>query len=420
MFTLIVRLVMVLSATGFFAEAIVCQEVRSFDISRTLNHQIGHYSFNGIGRLETSISQTIANSNALFFENETIQLELELVDSQRSAYASAVNAWHNSWEETVNEIQRVNRVEKRSREFNLEMLSENDRNAMASLNDVLLPHQINIVNELQFRCLFRTHGMNALLKNDQLCEVLALSDNERSLIKNKTRELRTKVSRQVKVAIEDVIKMLIEPIQDSDRAQFLKRWEHLFSADSFLSLEELIVFLDSQSYEWMQDDSEPLQKLLNRPSYETGPAGDLHPVDGPKYRNVELNIFREFWKHPDFKEYLDLSESNELQLSKFVQDSYRSSQLLLNLSIAGNGDKNIPFKVRQEKAYAESDEIEQASIANIRRVLGMEGWDRVGQFADRINIASAGLVYDLIDGEFAETLELSEIERKKILVVWDS
>jgi len=130
------------------------QQVDTFAIARGVNHQTGLYSFDGNGRLITGVMQTSANTNALFFEDEVIQLEIELVDDQKAKFKSILKAWQSSWRETMKQIQVDYKKLALSKEQIQERIAENDNASISKIREVLLPHQLAIINELQLRCLF--------------------------------------------------------------------------------------------------------------------------------------------------------------------------------------------------------------------------------------------------------------------------
>ncbi len=90
---------------GHFADHLVAQEFDSFALARGLLHyQRGYYWFDGYGRLRTSLRNSIANTNGKFFEDVTIQKEIELVEHQRAEYNSVIANWHKSFDDTINDI----------------------------------------------------------------------------------------------------------------------------------------------------------------------------------------------------------------------------------------------------------------------------------------------------------------------------
>jgi len=86
----------------------------------------------------------------------------------------------------------------------------------------------------------------------------------------------------------------------------------------------------------------------------------------------------------------------------------------LRESIVGQESSNEPFEIRQQRANEKAESIEQKSVADLKELLGKNRWELVETFADRINIASAGPVYDLVEGELSEELKLTP-EQKDLL-----
>ena len=391
--------------------SVFSQQVDTFAIARGVNHQTGSYSFDGNGRLKTGLMQTIANTNALFFEDEVIQLEIELVDDQKTKFKSILKTWQSSWQETIEKIARDYKKSPISREEVQERIAENDEASISKIREVLLPHQLAIINELQLRCLFRTQGMNVILKSGELQKLLNLSESESAKILKAAKSMRKQVSDMAIVVRAKTLKLLLESLSADEAIAFSDKWRHLFEDKHQCSLEELIVFLDPVRYAWINEEKEPITKLIGRPNFETGAAGNLITKPGNKYSNVELNVFRSFWKNKTFANWIGLSEDEKNDVQEIVKASYQSSQILINENIVGQESSNEPFEVRNKRAKKRANAMDAKSVREIKELLGDEGWDRVETFATRINIASAGPVYDLVEGELSEFLKFTSAQK---------
>jgi len=251
------------------------QQVDRFAIARKSNHQSGFYSFDGNGRLKTSLMQTIANTNVLFFEDEVIQLEIELIDDQKVKFKSILKKWQDDWEATIKKIQTDSREGQLTREEVQDRIAETDELWLAKVRDVLMPHQLAIINELQLRCLFRTQGMTTILKSGELKELLDLSESDCSKILKAAKGTRVQVSKKSLEVRAKTLKILLDSLSKDDAEAFAKKWRHLLEDERRCSLEELIIFLDPQRYQWIATNQEPIEKLVGRPNFETGAAGNL-------------------------------------------------------------------------------------------------------------------------------------------------
>ena len=390
------------------------KQVDTFAIARGVNHQTGFYSYNGNGRLTTGSMQTVANTNALFFKDEVIQLEIELVDDQKAKFKSILKTWQSSWQETMEKIRTDYMKSPLSQEEVQRRIAENDEASIAKIREVLLPHQVAIVNELQLRCLFRTHGMNVILKSGELQKLLELSEPEVAKILKAAKSTRAQV---VKKSIEvraKALVVLLESLSKEEVVAVSEKWRHLFEDQNRCSLEELIVFLDPERYAWIKEETDAIEKLVGRPNFETGAAGNLVTKPGNKYSNVELKVFRSFWKNKEFANWLGLSDDQKVDVQRIVEASYQSSQILINESVVGQESSNEPFEVRNKRAKEKAKAMDVKSVADIKELLGDGGWDRVETFAERINIASAGPVYDLLEGGLSESLKFTPAKKARL------
>lgn len=379
------------------------RQVDTFSIARSVNHQAGYYSFDGEGRLKTAISQTIANTNAMFFKDEVIQLEIELVDDQEAKLNSILSAWQASWEETIKGIQRDHKKAPLSRDQVRERIANNDEVSLAKIRKLLLPHQVAIINELQLRCLFRTQGLRTILDSPEFHKSLELSDADRDKLLKTARSTTQKTLQQSIEVRAKALAVLLESLSDDERQMLAEKWKHLFDDEHRCSLEELIVFLDAERYAWIDEDSDALEKLVGRPNFETGAAGNLITKPGNKYSNEKLSVFRSFWKNKEFADWVGLSADEQTQVQSLVKASYPSSSQILEMA-------NEPTREGQKSNAEKFERMESESMAAIMEVLG-DRWTRVETFAERINLASAGPVYDLIEGELSERMKFSPAKK---------
>ena len=140
-------------------------ELDSFAASRRLDGYVGNYQFNGAGRLSGGFTNGILTTNAQFFDDEAVRAEIELVESQRQRYDAIVSQWHASCKDTIKQLQQGRFKKRGSSKSFATVMAENDEKSLAKLREVLLPSQLAIIRELQFRCLFRTRGIAKLLEN---------------------------------------------------------------------------------------------------------------------------------------------------------------------------------------------------------------------------------------------------------------
>ena len=402
--------ILVLIEGTTFSQQAFPEQVDTFAIARSVNHQAGHYSFDGSGRLNTGSMQTIAPTNALFFGDEIIQLEIELVDEQKAKFNSIVKKWQTSWEKTIREIQADYKKSPLSQEEVKSRIAENDETSLSKIRKVLLPHQLAIINELQLRCLLRTQGIKTILESPEFHELLNLKKPERDKILSTAKSLRQKVLQKSIEVRKKTLAILFEPLSKDEVRTVAEKWKHLFEDKNQCSLEELIIFLDPERYAWINEKSEPIKKLIGRPNFETGAAGNLVSKPGGKYPNEELQVFRSFWviRHQsineDFVRWVGLTEDEKLDVQELIKASYPSSQFILEMG-------NETTKTGQKVASDKMESMQLESITAIKELLGDERWGRVETFAERINLASAGPVYDLIEGELSKRLKFSRAKK---------
>ncbi|MDB4766166.1 hypothetical protein OAG71_00615 [bacterium] len=384
-------------------------EADSFAAARRLGHHEGSYSFNGAGRLNGGFSQTGPHSNAQFFDDKAIRAEIELVDFQRQKYNAVVSQWQASWEDAMKQIQQGRFKKRGSRGSIATMLADNDEKSLAKLREVLLPHQLAIIRELQFRCLFRTQGIAKLLENDQLRKVLELSNAERKKLETVSRKLRAPIKEKSIKAAADSVKTFLRPLTPQQQEKFVERWSSLFAGPRPVTVEELLIKLDPTSYTWIEKEGTSIERMVSRPQYSTGAAGQLVSRRPTEFINPELGIFRELWANREFKNGLELSEDDRARIDELIENSYGPHGIPMKVAVQQPGapEGTGISQARLEELKAEYDEFEQPALADIKRILGPSRWDGIEAFVEKINLASAGPLYDLLAGPLQEEWRLT-------------
>ncbi len=356
------------------------QEIEAQAISRLVHRRSGRYQFNGMGRLYTSTGQsTSITFNADFLDDDVVQKEIELVDNQRADFARVVSKWKKAYVELEETLYGKDgiwpTVEEGRRRW-----KEVDDNAMAELQKVLLPHQFDALNELQFRCLVKNHGLIRLARIKEVNEILGLSENEIRRMSATIPVLRKEIARQGNEAATESLRIFLEPLSEEEKKAFAKKWSRLFELQN-CNIEELMIFLDESRYGWFLKEEDSLEKLANRPVYESGVAANLVPVEPPRYGKPELELFLKFWQVEEFKEWLVLDGPQQQLINDLVQRKQDSIHTLLTLTPPmANSDRpadSEPFEVRKKRVYAAHEQVLAECERDLKKVLGPNGWEGV-------------------------------------------
>ena len=285
-----------------------------------------------------------------------------------------------------------------------------DEESIKEFEDILLPHQIERLSELHFRCLVRSHGLRRLLGNDQVRQFLKISEADVQQIAKASRKMRSVAAKSAKKAYVDSLEMFFSSFRTSDLEIVLQSWGSLEKSPN-ASLEHLIVLFDFSVASWVLEGKEG-KKFLDRPEFSSGAAGDLQVEPKRKIPQSELNLFRDLWVHEEFKESLQLSEEKHLLVVDLVNKSFESSQIMLNVNLEKSAE---PFKARNERAKEKADKIDEKSIRDIKQAIGSDRWERIGNFTDAMAWRCSGPVMDALYGPLSKKLKLSEKEEKVIL-----
>jgi len=126
--------------------------------------------------------------------------------------------------------------------------------------------------------------MNVILKRGELQKLLNLSESESGKILKSAKSTRQQVIEQSIVVRAKTLKLLLESLSEDEVITFSEKWKHLFENKHQCSLEELIIFLDPERYTWINEKTEPIEKLVGRPTFEAGAAGNLVTKPGHNIR----------------------------------------------------------------------------------------------------------------------------------------
>lgn len=390
---------MVCLLVAFFSQA-NAQDMDSFALARSRFFQAGYYHFNGQGRLQVGFIQSNQNTNAVFFDDEAIRKEIELVQTQKAPYDSVIKQWNKDFEQLQKKIADGFRDKSLTAEDIPQLRTQCDQRAINKLRDILLPHQFAVVDEIQYRSLFRTHGLNFLLASEKLCEQLSIDENESNALKSQYKQsIRTITSETQKIKNEIIVDIL-QPLTEPQQAEFFKKWEHLAPDSTHTSVEELLAYLDPDLIKWANRTQPPLKKLLSRPNYQTGPAGNLILQEQSKYFDEDLTIITMFFGRPYSFDIPGISDEDVKVVKRLLMKPYQM--------VESDG------KTAQASPNNIDDEELKQAVVEIKQYLGKDGWKNVEKHANLINIKSAGPIFDLTEGDLCELLGLTDRQIERI------
>ena len=376
------------------------QEVDSFELVRSRFFQAGHYQFDGQGRLQVGYIQSVGNTNAIFFDDKSIRKEIELVKTQQAPYESAIKQWNKDFEKLQKKIADGVRNKSLTVEEIPKLRTECDDRAIRKLRDVLLPHQFAIVDEIHFRSLFRTHGLSFLLASEKLCKKLSISKDESRKLKSQYKQaIRSMGEDSLKIRDEIVAKIL-EPLTEPQRDTFFEKWDHLASKHRNSNVEELLVYMDPDLAKWANREQPPLKKLLSRPVFKSGPAGNLILQEQAKHFSEDLSVIVMFFGRGYTVNVAGISDEDAKVIREILQKPYQKPDADGKTVFAAPGGV--------------SKESLKQCVVNIKDYLGEEGWANVERHATLINRKSAGPFYDLTEGDLSELLGLSDQQIDRI------
>ena len=138
--------------------------------------------------------------------------------------------------------------------------------------------------------------------------MLELSNAERKKLETIFIELRAPIKEKAIEAAADSVKTFLKPLTPRQQEKFVERWSSLFAGKRPVTVEEMLIKLDPNSYTWMENNGTSIERMISRPVYRTGVAGQLVSHRSGEWTNPELGIFRELWANGEFKKLAKIVE----------------------------------------------------------------------------------------------------------------
>lgn len=157
------------------------------------------------------------NSKLQLLGNSTVQEELGLVEDQKEGLRDIESMTRDIMREVFSGMrEKFANLSREERDEMMEELrgqiSEKMKDVTEKLDDVLLPHQMERLDQLAMQNLIRQRGVAGAASSDELKELLGLSSEEAEKLKEKEEEVKKELDEKIKElrkkAQDDILSVL--------------------------------------------------------------------------------------------------------------------------------------------------------------------------------------------------------------------
>ena len=136
---------------------------------------------------------------AELLRSDEVRKELELVDEQIEKLEKLGEEMRNEMREMFSGMRDLSQEERQAKFTELrETMRKKGEELSEKVDQVLLPHQRDRLNQIRLQSQLRRSGTSGALTNDRISETLGLSDEQKA----KLREVQEKVDRELREKIE--------------------------------------------------------------------------------------------------------------------------------------------------------------------------------------------------------------------------
>jgi len=166
-------------------------------------------------------SARAGTSSISLLDDSKVAEELELDDEQVEALAELKNAMKNVYRETFGGMRDRFRGPDVDREAIMQEIGEQIKTKMktvdAQLSEVLLPHQMSRLSELNYQMQAKRGGTEGLLDNSKIKEELGITDDQLEEVSKKSDEVKKKLEEKIiqlrKDAQDEILSVLTKEQQ---------------------------------------------------------------------------------------------------------------------------------------------------------------------------------------------------------------
>jgi len=177
----------------------------------------------------------MGNSSMSLLGDSKVAEELELDEEQVDALDELQGDMRDVFRETFGGMRERFRDPAVDREELMKEIREAIEKKMTAvderLEEVLLPHQMSRLSELNYQKQAQRNGTQGLLGNDKVKEELGLTDDQIEKVKEKAEEVKAKLEKRIQQAREDAQNEILSVLTSDQQAKIKEMMGESFAFD---------------------------------------------------------------------------------------------------------------------------------------------------------------------------------------------
>lgn len=393
------------------AEPLVRRKFRTFAGMTPVLH------WNATGGFDVGARQTIETMvrglHTFYCCEETVR-ELELTEVQEREYMQIVRSWDNGIKVYLNGLKKhVGESDEASRarwQDNQKALQKIERESLKAIDELLLDHQRDFLEQLQFRFLVRSQGPRSALQDQEILDALGLDLGELFRALEMPEETRNELIRRVNELLAKSIDELLKGFDETQRKAIVAKWPQLAGNDAAYAEIMRIHCLMSNEFETLRKFSTVFERVLYFPGIELSTAG-LYKLAEQTFsfgEDVENSAIMFLYPPgiPDAQasrlDKLDLSADQEILIELGRERQFKAT-------VRYRGETNSPGPDAESR-----DSATKEFYQLIRATLSEKQWRQLEEMAQTELESRMGPVADLMFGTLGKQLKLTDEQKNRV------
>jgi hypothetical protein len=345
----------------------------------------------------------------ILLADEEIQLELELIESQKSRLnelRQKVAETEKKWLSIVLSSEAV------AKELNHEF-QRLKTEQVTSIDEVLLPHQEDRFSELKVRFLIRRNGLAQTIFRPEYFDARKMDRRQIKSLGEELGKKKTEFIEQCQRLYADSIDSLVEVLNEKQQREIALINGKFVPVDSF-DLELLSYYLrhglDEPSSDVKSSD-DIFESLENRPFFDISPSGRFREHKQRKQLSQPPSSFYyfELLSNENVQQALELAERQDISIKHTISKTKEK----VNLAERELFKKTDRASFRDEFLARKTSIYDDAKRSFVS-ILNKQQREALVKVAEKIEIARTGLLYALLHGRLGQKIEISSEQSKNL------
>jgi hypothetical protein len=354
-----------------------------------------------------------------FLESDSLLEELELSFTQTSKFKEIVSAWkrkHDLLKDKFYDALKTNTVDDSGFKRLATDLNNCHSEGWKELEQLLLPHQLAAMSQIQLRFYLRSHGLIEFLQLPEVGDFANIRPADINKIRNFVFQKKSKLARQVIDSRLNALDNVLTLFDEQEREVIRKKWPYLESEEADYA-EQFRIHLDlSEKFDEKSKGATVFQHLAGFPRFEMSVSGVFEPVN-PANEADEVSfvsLFVQLFREAGLTLHLDLTEQQAQAIDLVIHD-YSST---MQVEITKNFRRSIESTPRLDEPKSDLGEIQLTEARKAKRAIELlltetqlGGYRRI---AEALLERRLGPFWDMMYGSLSEELGITDMTRKSL------